>query len=155
MRSTQVSEFSPWLHRFFVATVGLLALTGFAQMPIFKRYYIADLPGLGWLSQYFLTHYLHYLGAVILLAIMAYAVADLLLTQAGHHRATVSGWVQAAFLAGLVATGVPRVIKNYEGYYLSEGWIVFLDIFHLAMAMGFLTCGTFRLLAGKQWTTRR
>src|SRR5690606_15773098 len=113
-----------WLHRFFVATVGLLALTGFAQMPIFKRYYIADLPGLGWLSQYFLTHYLHYLGAVILLAIMAYAVAALLLTQAGHHRVTVRGWVQAAFLAGLFATGVPRVIKNYEGYYLSEGWIV-------------------------------
>ena len=35
---------------FFLATVFFLTLTGFGQMPIFKRYYIADIPGLGWLA---------------------------------------------------------------------------------------------------------
>ena len=38
-------------HRFvryvYLITVFFLTLTGFGQMPIFKRYYIADIPGLG------------------------------------------------------------------------------------------------------------
>ena len=34
---------------FYLTTVFFLTLTGFGQMPIFKRYYIADIPGLGWL----------------------------------------------------------------------------------------------------------
>jgi len=31
----------------YLTTTFLLVLTGFGQMPIFKRYYIADIPGLG------------------------------------------------------------------------------------------------------------
>ena len=46
---------------FYLLTVLLLTLTGFGQMPIFKRYYIADIPGFGWLAQFYVTHYIHYL----------------------------------------------------------------------------------------------
>ena len=35
---------------FYLISVFFLALSGFGQMPIFKRYYIADIPGLGWLN---------------------------------------------------------------------------------------------------------
>ena len=35
---------------FYLMTVFFLTLTGFGNMPIFKRYYIADIPGLGWLA---------------------------------------------------------------------------------------------------------
>ena len=38
---------SPWTKRLFAVTVFGLGLTGVAQMPIFSRYYIADIPGFG------------------------------------------------------------------------------------------------------------
>ena len=60
----------------YLITVFLLTLTGFGQMPVFKRYYIADIPGLGWLAQFYVTHYIHYLGAIVFLALLAYLVVD-------------------------------------------------------------------------------
>ena len=56
----------------YLTTTFFLVLTGFGQMPIFKRYYIADIPGLGWLAEFFVTHYIHYLGAIVLLGLIAY-----------------------------------------------------------------------------------
>jgi hypothetical protein len=44
----------------YLITVLFLTLSGFGQMPIFKRYYIADIPGFGWLAQFYVTHYIHY-----------------------------------------------------------------------------------------------
>jgi hypothetical protein len=58
-----------------------MALSGFGQMPIFKRYYIADFPGLGWLAQFYVTHYIHYVGAAALLAIGAYYLARYLVAE--------------------------------------------------------------------------
>ncbi len=51
----------------------VMGLTGFGQMPIFKRYYIADIPGLAWLADFYATHYIHYIGAVILFGFFVYA----------------------------------------------------------------------------------
>jgi hypothetical protein len=140
---------------FFAAAAGLLALTGFAQMPIFKRYYVADVPGLGWLAQYYTTHTLHYLGAIVLMSVAAYVAVEYWAQGRRSVRLTVSGWIQAVLLAGLIATGLIRVVKNFEAHYLSEGWIVFLDIAHIALAMGLLGNGAFRVLTKKRWTTPR
>ena len=49
----------------YLISLFFLVLTGFGQMPVFKRYYIADIPGLGWLAQFFVTHYMHYLFAIL------------------------------------------------------------------------------------------
>ena len=56
----------------YIITVLFLVLSGFGQMPIFKRYYIADIPGLGWLAQFDVTHYIHYLFAIILIGLTSY-----------------------------------------------------------------------------------
>ena len=40
-----------WLRAGFTTALFFSALSGFAQMHIFKRYYIADLPGFGWLAE--------------------------------------------------------------------------------------------------------
>jgi len=125
----------------YLAVAGLLTLTGFAQMPIFKRYYIADIPGLGWLAAYFVTHWLHYAGAAMLLGLLGYAVADASIHRRWPLKAGGNGWTQTALLLGLAVTGALRVIKNYEGYTLSEGWIVYLDIAHLTLAMALLSGG--------------
>ena len=68
------------LRRAYVLTFVFMAFTGSGQMPIFARYYIADLPGMAWSADFYLTHYFHYLGACLFLALLAYAALDYILS---------------------------------------------------------------------------
>lgn len=140
---------------FYMTLLFIMALSGFGQMPIFKRYYIADLPGLGWLAQFYVTHYIHYLGAAALLAIGAYYLTRYWLAERPRRRLNAYGRVQSVMMLVIVLTGVLRVVKNYEGNYLSSGLIVFLDILHLAAVMLFMLVGVWGLAARKRWTRMR
>ena len=88
---------------FYLITIFCLTLTGFGQMPIFKRYYIADIPGLGWLAEFFITHYIHYLGAILFLGFAAYMIIDYLLLKRKSRRMTATGYLRSALLAGILA----------------------------------------------------
>jgi len=55
----------------------------------------------------------------------------------------------------IVMTGALRVMKNYEGDYLSSGLIVFLDILHLSAVMLFMLVGAWGLVTRKRWTLIR
>ena len=140
---------------FFLITVFFLALSGFGQMPIFKRYYIADIPGLGWLAEFFTTHYIHYLAAILFLAFTAYMIIDYLLSQRKSRQMTATGYVRTALLAGILASGVFLVIKNLAGSNFSSGFIIFLDLCHLGLVMAFLFVSLYCLIFKKQWTTFR
>lgn len=50
----------------------MLIFTGFGQMPMYKRYGIAKLPGLGWSGDYTITLYLHYLAGMVLAFAVVY-----------------------------------------------------------------------------------
>jgi len=52
----------------------LLIVSGFGQMPMYKRYKIADLPGLGWTADYSITILIHYLAAAVLILAVTYHV---------------------------------------------------------------------------------
>lgn len=62
-------------------SIFVLMFTGFGQMPIYKRYYIDQLPGLGWSSNYAVTLNLHYLAAGILIFISTYYLFYLWLSK--------------------------------------------------------------------------
>ncbi|MDF2557884.1 MAG: cytochrome b subunit of formate dehydrogenase [Bacillales bacterium] len=49
-----------------------LIISGFGQMPMYKRYNIVKLPGAEWLGDYSITLLMHYVGAVILIFIVFY-----------------------------------------------------------------------------------
>ena len=66
---------------FYNTVIFFLILTGFGQMPIFKRYYIADIPGLGWLAQFYVTFLIHYIAATLLIVFIFY-----LLTSFHNHE---------------------------------------------------------------------
>lgn len=137
----------------YFLSVFMLALTGFGQMPIFKRYYIADIPGLGWLAEFYITHYLHYLSAAVFLGLSAYAVIDHFLS--GKKRGleiTTSGYVRILILSGLILTGILLVLKNFEGYLFSPGIITLLYVAHLGLVMVFLVISLFTLVLKKKWT---
>ncbi|MGW8303690.1 MAG: hypothetical protein ACWGNO_16550 [Desulfobacterales bacterium] len=140
---------------FYLLTVLLLTLTGFGQMPIFKRYYIADIPGLGWLAQFYVTHYIHYLAAILILALVAYRVSDYLILQRKHLRLTASGYVRGAIVAGILVSGLLLVIRNLAGSQFGPQFIIFLDLAHLGLVMTFLIAAGYCLVSKKRWITQR
>ncbi len=135
----------------YLLVVFFLTLTGFAQMPIFKRYYIADIPGLGWLAQFYVTHYMHYLFAIVLLAIAGYWIADYWLTKNRRGRLTVSGYVRASIVFAIIVTGALLVIRNLPDVVLSPNLIIFLDVAHLGLAVTLLAAGAICLILKKPW----
>ena len=139
----------------YLITVFFLTITGFGQMPIFKRYYIADIPGLGWLGQFYVTHYIHYLAAILILALVAYMIIDYLILQKKQIRLTVSGYVRGAILVGILASGVFLVIRNLTGSRFEPGFIILMDLAHLGLVMTFLMAAGYCLVRKRRWVTQR
>ena len=139
----------------YLITVFFLILSGFGQMPIFKRYYIADIPGFGWLAQFFVTHYIHYLGAILILALATYMIIDYLILQKKRIRLTASGYVRGTILAGILVSGLLLVIRNLAGSRFAPGFIIFLDIAHLGMVVTFLIVTGYCLVRKRRWVTQR
>lgn len=71
-------RFTHWVTAF---SIFVLMFTGFGQMPIYKRYYIDQIPGMGWSSNYSVTLQLHYLAAAALIFISAYYLFYLWLSK--------------------------------------------------------------------------
>ena len=138
---------------FYVLNIFFAALTGFGQMPIYKRYYMSDIPGFAWLADFYLTRYVHYLSAVLLLALVSYFVFDFVFIKRKHVSITRSGYFRGVLLAGIVITGVLFVIKNFAILPFSPQFITFLDLCHLGFVMLFLLVNLYCLVFKKTWTT--
>ncbi len=150
MRTVQPSRWSRYAFNFLLFAA---ALTGFAQMPIFKRYYIADLPGLGWLTDFYFTHTLHYLSAMALIALGVYLFSNYLLLRRRFHRISVSGYLRGGLLFLIVATGILLVFRNLPGYRYAPNLIVALNLAHLGLVLLFLISALAgRVLKKRQYT---
>lgn len=123
-----------WLKWGYLGLMIGLALTGTAQMPIYNRYYVSDLPGLGWLNDMYLTHVLHYLLAAVFMLVMGFVAARHLRSGRNRRALTLSGGIRAALLVGLVLTGLLRVAKNMPGLFFDPGTIIAVDLGHLGLA---------------------
>ena len=137
----------------YLLTILFITLSGFGQMPIFKRYYIADAPGLGWLALFYVTHYVHYICAAVIIGITSYSAAGHLLRSGKKLKLTFTGYLRSALIAGLIATGILLVIRNFEGYIFSHNLIILLDLSHLALVMLFLFTSLYCFVFKKKWTT--
>jgi phosphoglycerol transferase MdoB-like AlkP superfamily enzyme len=91
---------------FYRFLIFLCALTGFGQMPIYKRYYMADIPGFGWLADFYITRFVHYVGAALLLGLLAYTLADYLLRRREIGAPSWSALARGALLAVVVISGL-------------------------------------------------
>ena len=136
----------------YLFTVTLLAFSGFGQMPIFKRYYIADIPGLGWLAEFYVTHFIHYACAALLLGLMAYRLSGFLLADRKNSSITLSGYIRGLILFIVVVTGIFLTLKNIPGTWFPPGLIIFLDISHLGFVFLYLLMVVFCLRLKKHWT---
>ena len=137
----------------YIIILFMMALTGFGQMPIYKRYYLADIPGLGWLANFWTTRYVHYLGAILLLALLAYIIFNHLAANHRIRKITINGYLRGVFLTGIVFTGILFVIKNFPSYLFSPQFIIGLNLSHLGFVMAFLLINLYCLIFRKKWTT--
>ncbi|MGE4291676.1 MAG: FeS-binding protein [Desulfovibrio sp.] len=135
MKTSSRTPLSRTYARAFGLLTFVLALSGMAQMPIFKRYYIADLPGLGWLADYYLTHKLHYVAAILFMALIGYLAARWLRQWSRGLRLTRSGWLRVALVLGIVLTGALRMYKNQPGVSYDPFTTMLVDWTHLGLVM--------------------
>ena len=127
-----------------------ITLTGFAQMPIFKRYYIADIPGFGWLAQFYVTHAMHYIFASLLIALCVYGVVDFVLSKRSLTKISVSGLVKGMILLGLMVSGGLMVIRNLPGVYFSHTLIYAMNLGHLGLCMALIMVSFYTLVKKKR-----
>ncbi len=139
----------------YILTLFMLYISGFGQLPIFKRYYIADIPGLGWLAQFYVTHYLHYLFALLFMAMVAYVITMHVMEDRKFKTITKSGYFRIVVLGGLVLTGLLLVIRNFTGTWFSPNVIIALDLTHIALVMVMLFTGLFGLIFRWQWAENK
>ena len=139
----------------YVITVFFMALTGFGQMPIYKRYYLSDIPGFGWLANFWTTRYVHYIGAALLLGIVAYMVVQYVALDRRQYKISFSGYLRGTLLLGIVLTGILFVIKNFPVIVFSPKFIIALDLGHLGLVMAFLMVNLYCLVFKKRWTNAR
>lgn len=142
---------SRWSRILYTLTLFFMALTGFGQMPIYNRYYMSDVPGLGWLADFYITRNVHYIGAVILLGLAFYAAFDFILTKRQQVNLSASGWLRAVLLTAIVISGALIVIKNFPYVHFSDGLIIGLDLLHLAGVMALLMANLVCRIAKKKW----
>ena len=149
--SYELTAGKKWLKKFYILLFTVMAFTGFGQMPIFKRYYIADIPGMGWTADFYMTHYIHYIGAIILLGLLAYCILDYFLTGRRGFRLTASAYVRILLLGGIVITGIFRVFKNLPDVVFSPEFTLFIDIAHLGFMMFYLLAALLFLIIKSGW----
>jgi Fe-S-cluster-containing dehydrogenase component len=148
-RRSPIARGVAWAYVVFVA---LLALTGTMQMPIASRYRIVAVPGLGWLGDFWLTHKLHYLGAIGLLLLTGYVVTCWALRWRREHGLSALGWARAGVLALLIVTGAVRVLKNLHGVNFSPDPVMLVDWAHLGLAFALGLIALVRLaFKGSYW----
>ncbi|WP_319761981.1 iron-sulfur cluster-binding protein [Maridesulfovibrio sp.] len=126
---------SPLFARLFKLNIFIMALTGAAQMPIFKRYYIADIPGLSWLADFYLTNKLHYIFGAVLIFMALYLLTFFLLSGNHRFKLTSSGMLRAALYVVVIGTGGLRVVKNLHSVTFDPMTVMFIDWTHLGFAI--------------------
>jgi hypothetical protein len=129
-----------------------MALTGFGQMPIYKRYYLSDIPGLGWLADFWVTRNVHYLGAAVLLALAAYALFDYGFSRRRQVRLSRSGLLRGALLGGIATTGAFIVFKNFPHIHFPDAGVIALNLLHISLVAAFLAANAVCAVLKKRWT---
>ncbi len=131
-------------------TLFFIVLSGFGQMPIFKRYYIADIPGFSWLAKFYVTHLMHYITASILIALVVYIGLDFIFNNAKYSKIAFTGYVKIFAIAGLIISGSLMVYKNLPDTHFNHNLIIALDLSHVSLCMILLGVNFYTLLKRKK-----
>jgi len=134
----------------FAAVAALF--TGFGNMPLWGRYYVADVPGLGWSGDFFINVNVHILAGGLLLAIATYAATTSLIVRRSRSGGlTRSGRIRVFLLALALTTGILMVIKNLPGVHFPMAMLMIFNLSHMAAAMLFMVAALAALIFRQPW----
>jgi len=98
---------------------------------------------------------LHYLAAIVLLAMAGYALARHLAHDKNGINFTLSGIVRFGLLGILAVNGLVLVWCNLAGVILPPGFIIFLDISPIVLVMLLLGVTGFCWVTKRSWIVVR
>ncbi|MBI9079736.1 MAG: 4Fe-4S ferredoxin [Pseudodesulfovibrio sp.] len=131
----KVRPYPAWITRLYVFAMAALAATGMMQMPLTKRYFISDIPGMAWTSDFFLVHKVHYLLAALLLFVIALVAVHWFRYWYERLVLTPMGMARVVILGGLVVSGCLRVYRNLPDVSLDPSIILAIEWVHLVLTM--------------------
>ena len=132
--SPTLSRPMKWLYGILIFA---LAFSGFGQMPIFKRYYLADIPGLAWTADFHITLIIHYVAAALWIGLVVYYLFSRRLGGVSWLSFDRQSWVRAGIIAWMIFTGAILVARNLP-VVLPGGLVIFATLSHVTGTMLFL-----------------
>lgn len=129
--------------------IGLALFSGLGQMPMTKRYYISDLPGMGWSESFYTLVDLHYLSVAVALALIFWRIGLDLRHEIRWFSWGPRSWWGWTLIALLALTGAGKVLRNL-GVFVSPSNMLLLDLTHLTTAMVFMVTGLVSLIRGRR-----
>lgn len=141
-----------WLYRICAV---LAIFTGFGNMPLYGRYYVGDVPGLGWSSNFMVNVQVHYVAGAVLIALGIYAAILYARLRAEGLRLTKSGMLRVIFLFLALASGGVMAVKNLPFVAVDFPLMPILNFFHLFGAMIFMLFSLGCLISRARWTKVR
>ena len=133
-----------WISRLYIGAMFMLAFTGMMQMPLAKRYYLTDIPGMAWTGDFYVVHKLHYIFAAILLFVVGVVVVNWLLEWRDRLELTPLGTARVGIVGGLIVSGGFRVYRNLPDVTLDPILILVIEWVHFGL---FMALGGFALAA--------
>jgi hypothetical protein len=143
-------------HLLLKALYGLAAVvalfTGFGNMPLWGRYYVADIPGLAWSGDFFINVNVHILAGSLLLGIGIYAfTVSMVEGRLRNSRMTLSGRIRLSLLTMALATGILMVVKNLPGVHFPMAMLMVFNFTHMGAAILFMVAGVVALIFRHPW----
>ncbi|ABW66111.1 MAG: hypothetical protein SWC96_01020 [Thermodesulfobacteriota bacterium] len=124
-----------WLYR---VGVGVAIFTGFGNMPLYGRYYVGNVPGFGWSSNFMVNVQVHYVAGAVLVALAVYAAIVYTGLRVRGLRLTTSGVLRVVFLVLALLSGLVMAVKNLPGVSVDFPMMPVLNFFHLFASMIFM-----------------
>ena len=147
----QGDRFATSISWIFWVSLSISIYTGFGNLPLYGRYYVADIPGLGWSRNFYSNLYVHYLSGAAILAVSTYYIADYQQHRSKVARITITGIVRASVMGLLLITGILSAIKNLPFVNLPHGGLMLLAFGHLCSALIFIFLSLGCKITKKTW----
>ncbi len=122
----------------YLAALLIAVFSGFGNMPMYGRYYVADIPGFGWSANFFINLHIHYLSGALLLAASTYFIFLYLRRRNRGARLSTTGIIRVSLLGLVLVSGVLAAIKNLPNVNLPQAGLMALAFVHLGAVMGFI-----------------
>ncbi|MCP4687713.1 MAG: hypothetical protein GY859_06665 [Desulfobacterales bacterium] len=141
-----------FLKRIYAVLLVIALFTGFGNMPIYKRYYISSIPGLGWAENFYINLQVHYIAGALLLGLAVYFTLMHLKSPEGKRRLTKTGATRAVIFGIALLSGILLAVRNLGGINFPFGPQMAATFIHMGMAILLTALSVICLIATKPWT---